>query len=157
MLPKLQDCVKIVSASLNCYRGSIIKDHNTRHMNKLARQMKQRLNKNNTLAELVGAGHLSTKQKWTKINEVDFEFPEMDLEDLRQLFFGSYQIKQCQTYAEEHLDVNGDFAIQVSKETDHIIRCGIKSRHSSSTRYYAWIQFSIFSYRRSYFVMVLSV
>ena len=141
LLPKLQDCVKIVSAPLNCYRGLIVKDHNTRHMNKLARQMKQRLNKNNTLAELVEAGYLSMKQKWTKIDEVDFAFPEMDLEDLRQLFFGSYQIKQCQSYAEEHLDVNGDFAIQISKDTDDIIRCAIKSRHSNSTRYYAWIQF----------------
>ena len=67
----------------------------------------------------------------------------MDLEDLRQLFFGSYQIKQCQTYAEEHMDVNGDFAIQVSKETCDIIRYAIKSRSSNSTRYYAWIQFSL--------------
>ena len=112
-------------------------------MNKLARQMKQRLNKNSTLAELVEVGHLSTKQKWTKIDEVDFEFPEMDLEDLQLLFFGSYQIKQYQSYAEEHLDVNSDFVIQISKETDDIIRCAIKSRHSTSTRYYAWIQFSL--------------
>ncbi|CAF1391835.1 unnamed protein product [Adineta ricciae] len=67
----------------------------------------------------------------------------MELDDLRNLFFGSYQIKQSQTYAEEHLDVNGDFAIQVSKETDRIIRCAIQSRHSSSTRYYVWTEFSL--------------
>ncbi len=105
--------------------------------------MKDRLTKINSLAGLVEAGKLNTKQKWKKIDEADFDFPEMELEDLRQLFFGSYQIKQCQTYAEEHLDVNGDFSIQVSKETDDIIRCAIQSRHSNSTRYYVWIQFSL--------------
>ncbi|CAF3522354.1 unnamed protein product [Rotaria sp. Silwood1] len=67
----------------------------------------------------------------------------MGIEDLRQLFFGSYQIKQCQTYTEEHLDINGDFSIHVSKETNDIIRCAIQSRHSNSIRYYVWIQFSL--------------
>ncbi|CAF2155112.1 unnamed protein product [Rotaria magnacalcarata] len=143
LLPKLHDCVRIVSATLNWLRGSIIKDHNTNHMDRLAKLMTDRLAKHNYLATLVEQGKLSTKQRWKKIDEIDFDFPEMELEDLRQLFFGSYQIKQSQTYAEEHLDVNGDFAIQVSKETDEIIRCAIQSRHSNSTRYYAWIQFSL--------------
>ena len=67
----------------------------------------------------------------------------MQIEDLRLPFVGSYQIKQCQTYAEEHLHVNGDFAIQVSQETDDIIRCASQSRHSNSTRYYVSIQFSL--------------
>ena len=128
LLPKLQDCVRIVSASLNCYRGSIIKDHNTLFMDKLARLMKDRLTKNNFLVGLVEAGKLNTKQKRKKLDETDFDFPEMKLEDLRQLFFGIYQIKQCQTYVEEHLDVNGDFSIQVSKETGDIMRCTIQSR-----------------------------
>ena len=104
--------------------------------------MKDRLHRNSYLANLVEQGKLSTKQRWQKIDEIDFDFPEMDLEELRQLFFGSYQIKQSQTYAEEYLDVNGDFAIQVSKETDEIIRCAIRSRRSNSIRYYVWIQFS---------------
>ena len=142
LLPKLQDCVRIVSAALNWLQGSIVKAHNTFHTDRLAKLMKDRLHRNSYLANLVEQGKLSPKQRWQKIDEIDFDFPEMDLEELHQLFFGSYQIKQSQTYTEEHLDVNGDFAIQVSKERDEIIRCAIRSRHSNSIRYYVWIQFS---------------
>ena len=35
LLPKLQDCVRIVSAALNCFRESVVKDHNTIHMDKI--------------------------------------------------------------------------------------------------------------------------
>ena len=143
MLPKLQDCVRMVSAALNCFRGSIIKDHNTVYMDKLAQLMMVHFKENNYLASLVEQGKLSAKQQWKKIDEINFDFLEMDLEDLRQLFFGTYQIKQSQTYAEEHLDINGDFAIQISKETAEIIRCAVQSRHTNSTRYYLWIQFSL--------------
>ena len=69
--------------------------------------MKDRLHRNNYLANLVEQEKLSTKQKWQKIDKIDFDFSEMDLEELPQLFFGLCQIKQSQTYAEEHLDVKG--------------------------------------------------
>ena len=134
MLPKLQDCVSIVSAALNCFRGSIIKDHNTVYTDRLAQLMMVRLKENNYLASLVEQGKLSTKQQWKKIDEISFDFPEMDLENLCQLFLDTYQIKQSQMYAEEHLDMNGNFAIQISKETDEIIRCTVESLYTHCTR-----------------------
>ena len=143
MLPKLQDFVSIVSAALNCFRGPIIKDHNTVYMDRLAQLMMVRLKESNYLASLVELGKLSTKQQWKKIAEINFDFSEMDLEDLHQLFFGTYQIKQSQTYTEERLDMNGNFVIQISKETDEIIRGTVQSRHTNSTRYYLWVQFPL--------------
>ena len=53
MLPKFQDCVSIVSAALNCFHGSIIKDHNTVYMDRLAQLMMVRLKGNNYLVSLV--------------------------------------------------------------------------------------------------------
>ena len=143
MLPHLQDCVRIISAALNCYRGAIVKAHNTPEMDKLAELMSQRMNEKNALEEAVRQRKYSTRQKWDKIDEIDLDFPEMELDDLRELFFGSYQIKLCASYAEEHMNEDGDFLIQVSKETDKVIRQQIQSRHSNSVRYTVWIQFSL--------------
>ena len=84
--------------------------------------MKEYLNKNNILPGLMAPRCVKTKEKWVKIDEVDFEFPEIDVEHLRQIFFRPYQIDQWQTHTEKHLDVNGNFTIQVSKEDDDIIR-----------------------------------
>ena len=63
MLPKFQDCVSIVSATLNYFRGSIIKDHNTVYMDRLTQLMMARLKENPYLASLVEQGKLSTKQQ----------------------------------------------------------------------------------------------
>ena len=60
--------------------------------------------------------------KTKTIDGVVFHFPEIELENLSLLFSSSYRISQCQTNAKEHLDVNSDFAIQISKRTDGIIR-----------------------------------
>jgi hypothetical protein len=34
-----------------------------------------------------------------KIDETDFDFSILDLDDLRSLFFGVYQIKQSRSYS----------------------------------------------------------
>ena len=48
-------------------------------MDKVARLMKDRLTKNNYLAELAEVGKLNTKQKWKKFDKVDFDFLEMQI------------------------------------------------------------------------------
>ncbi|CAF1349519.1 unnamed protein product [Didymodactylos carnosus] len=142
LVPKLEQCIRITAAALNKYRGAIVQNKNSEEDKKLAELMKSYVAQNNTLLEQVASGKLSARQRWLRIDSTDFDFPEMDLDDLRKLFFGCYQIKQTTTYAEEHLDVHGDFAIQVSRERDDITRCAIKSRHSNAVKYYVWIEYS---------------
>ena len=82
---------------MNWLRGSVVKNDNTIDTDQLAKFMKDLIQRNDYLANLVDQGKLSTKQRWQKIDEIDFDFPDIDLEELPQLFFGSYHIKQSQT------------------------------------------------------------
>jgi hypothetical protein len=111
---------------------------------KLARLMRARRTRRNILQQRVEAGTLSTRSRWKKtIEDVNFDFPELSLEDLRLLFFGTYKIKQARTYVEEHLDPDGDYIIELGDDNDDILRCTIQSRHSNATKYKAWIQYSL--------------
>ena len=57
--------------------------------------------------------------------------------------FGSYQIKQAQTYVEEHLDTDENYFIEMSKTEKDIIGCLIQGRHSNAVQHKAWIQYSL--------------
>lgn len=43
------------------------------------------------------------------------DFPILTLEDLRFLTRGVFQIKKAPAYAKEHLDEDGNFAVQMSR------------------------------------------
>ena len=132
MIPKLRDWMRITSAALNKYCGSILKNVNNAENQNLACFMQYRLTENNKLLEKIQLSKLSVKQRWKNIDDIDIDFPEVNMNILRQLFFGTYQIKQSVTYTEEHLDAHDDFVIQVSLETDIIIRCAIKGLLSNT-------------------------
>ncbi|CAF1134384.1 unnamed protein product [Didymodactylos carnosus] len=87
LLPKLADRVHIVPASFNKHRDSIVNDAKTDRYGNIAQLMRDRLAKKNLLAQSAEAGSLSARSHWKKINNVDFDFPELDIDELRQLFF----------------------------------------------------------------------
>ncbi|CAF0912338.1 unnamed protein product [Didymodactylos carnosus] len=105
MLPKLEYCIRIISACLNCCRGAIVQNHNSLEIQAVfvAAAMKDRKGKCNTLLALIETGKISARQRWSEIDEANIDFPLMDLDDLKLLFFGSCQIKPSITYAEERL------------------------------------------------------
>jgi len=144
-LLKLGDIVRIISAALNAFRGPIMVNAQNDDLCAIAKLMKEQLFKNNTLQNDIGRGLISTRSHWKNLDDEDIEFPEIDLDILRSLFFGTYQIKQSKTYTEEHLDENGNYVIQVAPENNEVLRCRIQSRHSNATRYYAWIQYNLTS------------
>ncbi|CAF1504733.1 unnamed protein product, partial [Rotaria sordida] len=146
-LPKLGDMVRIISAALNPFRGPILVDAQHDDLCAVAKMMKEQLSKNNTLQDDIGCGLISSRSHWKNLDDEDIEFPEMDLDTLRSLFFGIHQIKQSKTYTEEHLDENGNYVIEVAPGNNEVLRCRIQSRHSKATRYYAWIQYSLTSNR----------
>ncbi|CAF1166276.1 unnamed protein product [Didymodactylos carnosus] len=94
-------------------------------------------------ASSIFSGKLSSKSKWEKIDEADFDFPVLDLDDLRSLFLSVYQIKQSRSYTAEHLDDDGNYYIEIKPYENSLIRCAIRSRHSQSTKYYVWVEYSL--------------
>lgn len=141
-IPKVADCIRILSAALNCYRGPIGEDQINLSDTLLAQQMRSLLGRNNLLQERVLLGTLSSRSKWKSIDEDIFDFPPLSLEQLRELLFGSYQIKVARSYVEEHMDTQGAYLIQVDHSEPHILRANIQSRHSNARTYKVWIQYS---------------
>ena len=105
--------------------------------------MKKQLLKNNTLLDDINHGLISSRSHWKNLDDQSIEFPVLELNGLRSLFFCIYQIKQSRTYTEEHLADNGNYIVQVAPENSELLRCRIQSRHSNAVRYYAWIQYTL--------------
>ena len=105
--------------------------------------MKNHITQRNIIFEKVQNNELSARSRWKKIEDINFEFSKMSLDELRLLFFGTYQIKQKRTYAEEHFDMDSDFIVEIDSSIDDIVRCSIQSRRSNAHKYKAWIQYSL--------------
>ena len=69
------------------------------------------------------------------------DFPQLDLEYLETVAWGTYQIKQAPGYISEHLVDEGDYKILAFRHSNDITRVQIRSRHKSQTKYNVWIQF----------------
>lgn len=144
LFEKIGPYVKIVTAALNCFRPPIFKSSDPKKEEKLARIIKARVNTNNQLQTSVEEKPLNSRCKWEQIDETQIDFPRMTEDQLRELCFGVYQIKQARTYAEAHLNKNdGDYQLEVTKHSDTIIRCKINSRHSGTTQYCCWIEYTM--------------
>ena len=89
-------------------------------------------------------GTLSARNSLEKtIEDADFDFPELSIEDQRLLLFGTHKIKQSKTYVEEHLDSNGNYIIELEESDDDILRCTIRSQHSNVVKYKVRIQYAL--------------
>lgn len=78
---------------------------------------------------------------WQEPDMTILNFPHLDEVDLRNITCGSYQLKLCPTYVQEHT-IDGNFDIFVHSEYENLIRVKIQSRHVSSRQYLLWIEFS---------------
>jgi hypothetical protein len=140
IIPSLADCVLIISTALNHFQGPLIPNAANDKFEKTSRMMKNRTTQRNIMFEKVQNGELSARSRRKKIEDINFEFPKMSLDDLRLLFFRTYQIKQVRSYVEEHLDADGDFIVEINNSIDDIVRCSIQSGHSNANIYKTWIQ-----------------
>ena len=84
--------------------------------------MHSRLSKKNLLQQRIEHGTLSSRSRWARaINDADFDFPRLSLDDLRFLFSGSYKIKLTKSYVEERQNLDGDYIIQLRDNNDNIL------------------------------------
>eukprot|EP00732_Lithocolla_globosa_P003902 Lithocolla_globosa_v1_NODE_3328_length_1686_cov_3.584906.p1 type:complete len:202 gc:universal NODE_3328_length_1686_cov_3.584906:174-779(+) len=71
------------------------------------------------------------------------DFPKLTTKEiLQKITLGSYQIKQANHYADEHLSSNGGFNYYVHREAPDLVRVRLQSRHKNKTKYFAHVQFT---------------
>ncbi|XP_041379414.1 uncharacterized protein LOC121392119 [Gigantopelta aegis] len=68
-------------------------------------------------------------------------FPKLNMDQLRDITIGVYQLKQASSYSREHVDDNGEYAVMVCKESPTLIKVKIQSRHTSSAAHTLWIEY----------------
>jgi hypothetical protein len=95
--------------------------------------MRDQMGRNNILQRRLDNGSLSSSSRWQRIEDSNFDFPRMSLNEIRELVFGTYQIKTGRCYVEEHMNSDGDYVVQVDNSNDNIVRASIQSRHSNAS------------------------
>ncbi|KAK3102527.1 hypothetical protein FSP39_011968 [Pinctada imbricata] len=76
--------------------------------------------------------------KWQEADTLE-DFPRLNEVDLRNLTCGTYQLKLCSSYMQEHIE--GDASIHISKEDHGFIRVKLQSRHVTSKQYIVWVKY----------------
>jgi hypothetical protein len=116
---------------------------NTLYHQKLAQIMRARITKQSLLQQLINTGAINSRSRYKKkIEDVDFDFPMLTLDDLHLLFLSTYKLKLAPAYVEEHLDDDGDYIIEVGDDDDLILKCIIQSRHSNAVKHKCWVKYS---------------
>ena len=98
---------KIACALLNAFYPVIIPQDDT---NEVAQRLIGLKNTENHIQKLVADQKLVRKNAsgWAEMQDVQLEeFPRLDMEDLRFLTIGVYQLKQSKSYTAETLDRDG--------------------------------------------------
>ena len=73
-IPKVADCVHIVSAALNCYRDPIGVNTVNSDATALAKYMRHRMDRNNMLQGRLNNGSLSSRSRWEKLKTIASTF-----------------------------------------------------------------------------------
>lgn len=81
---------------------------------------------------------------WKKLDALDAvpDFPSMTEEELRNITIGVYQLKMAKHYTQEHMSEDGCFNIILNEDVQGILRAQVQSRHTSSRKYWMWVEYS---------------
>ncbi|CAF1320980.1 unnamed protein product, partial [Adineta ricciae] len=134
---------RIAAACLNKYRP-VLHDANSDLHKATAQRMLDLLHRQSDLEKLISDGELSLRKKWITLMDINnnFDFPQLDLDILREYTCGTYQLEQSAAYAKAHLyEHDNEFELQISPDDDPLIRCRLHSRHSNATRYFICIDY----------------
>ncbi|XP_060602549.1 uncharacterized protein LOC132755673 [Ruditapes philippinarum] len=139
-VPYIGDYVRIICATCNKYLSPLNATKDLMDDTLVAERMRDKIQNVNHLQSYVQENELYKRNisKWQAVQEID-NFPSIDDFTLSLLTLGTYQMKLCQSYAQEYLD--GDCDILVYKESKDLLRVRLQSRHVSSKSYFVWIQY----------------
>ncbi|CAF4885433.1 unnamed protein product [Rotaria socialis] len=144
----LSNYIDITCALINAYGSRCVQDiHSGTEM---ATQMLQKCQTTNPvplrLLEL-----LETKLQWKKYDAQLLIFPELPEQELRNLCYGTYQIKQAKSYIREHLtqsplvDNDMEFIIELCAQHNDLVRARFESRHCNNKDHIATVQFKLYT------------
>lgn len=139
--PYIGDYVSIVCSISNKYFPPLSQPYTSDDI-VLASKMLYLSRQVNHLKNRVESEHLHLRSaKWEVIdlNSVP-DFPKLDLDQLRNLTCGTYQLKLSSSYIQEHLE--GYCTLHIHKEDDRLLPVWLQSRHTSSKTYILWIKYN---------------
>jgi len=144
----IEALLRTVTACLNGIRGPIYQRSPERDAKDrlMAERMKDRLTTPNGLAQRVKTDpDLSrrARSEFVKMDASSVLFPRLDLDYLRTITCGTYQISLAPGYIAEHLSDDGDYEVWLYQHSPDLLRCQIHSRHKSQTKYNVWIRFTV--------------
>lgn len=142
-IPYIGDYVRIVASICNAFRPPRVTDDPSSEV--IAKRMLMLSKSTNELQSLVEKENWSRKKViWQEMDGQQVEdFPRLTVDELKQITFGVYQLKQARSYTEEHLDEDGLYKIFTHKEASDIVRVKIQSRHTASKEYNLWIRYHL--------------
>ncbi|XP_061171659.1 uncharacterized protein LOC133181135 [Saccostrea echinata] len=145
-IPYIGDFVRIVCSVINKYRPPI-KTNDDDDLNLGFKMLLKSRENANALKQLCTRNHAHrftvNSKSWKSIDAHDavLDFPVLSEDEVRQLIFGVYQIRQANSYVREHTE-NGQYNIDVSEIETGLIHTRIQSRHRNSTLYNLWIKYT---------------
>ncbi|CAF3873654.1 unnamed protein product [Rotaria magnacalcarata] len=101
----------------------------------------------NRLQERLAKHTGTTSLHWSKHNAVNFQFPPLIEENIRDLIFGSCQIRVAKSYIIEQIrqsqtnEKEMEFIVELCNEHDDLVRARFQSRHSNNKTHIATVQF----------------
>lgn len=117
----------------------------------LARRLLEKAKESNVVQALVEAESLHTRnaQRWIRLDTAHLnDFPILTIEYLKDLTFGTYQIKLSPSYVQDKLRRDGDeeFQIEMLRHENRLpwaglIRVRVYSRFRNATKYQLWIAY----------------
>ncbi|CAF2004019.1 unnamed protein product [Rotaria magnacalcarata] len=140
----ISDYLDIICALINKYQCTAVKD--ITNGSAIAIRMRQMLTTENRLQERLTQHNGATSLHWSKYNASEFQFPPLTEDNIRDLTFGSYQIRMAKSYIIEHIRQSQkheemEFIVERSDEHDHLVRARFQSRHSNNKNHIATVQF----------------
>ena len=135
------DYFRIACALINAYHPPIDMFGATEEM---AERLLQKAREPNKLMEKIEREKLksdTTSSPWFKMDAAEClpGFPRLDLDYLRDLTFGVYQIHQAKSYVHDKLTRDNEYEIKINLRTMGILRARIYSRHTNQQKYEAWV------------------
>lgn len=147
-LPNLGDFYRIAGAIINAYHPSIEMEGTNAE---LARQMLERATTVNVVQARVEVDNLHTRnaQRWVRLEAQQIhDFPVFDLEYLKDLTVGIYQINLAPSYIQDKLQRENQEELQIEMLRDvdampepGFMRVRIFSRFRNATKYQLWIAY----------------
>ncbi|CAF1258167.1 unnamed protein product [Didymodactylos carnosus] len=110
----------IVCSLINAFRPPFVQ-HTSAH-EEIAREMQKKRDEKNKLLSKLNDKEFMKIKKWTSLKASDtaVDFPKFSKEELEKLTYSVFQVKMAKSYAVEHVNDDGEYAIRVSTDTKNL-------------------------------------